>query len=554
MLSCLRIHQLAVIDELEVLFGPGLNVVTGETGAGKSILITALGLVLGERSRSDLVRTGAEAAEVEALFTIGDDAVMREVLRNLDVEEDEELVLRRRITANGRSRAYINGRLATAAQLSKVADGLVDICSQHEHHTLGDPAVQLDLLDGFAGLLDTREAMATAFAAQHLALQQLQTSRSKLQQRAERQDFLRFQLAEFEQLAPQVGEDEALEEEQNRLQHAGRLVDGASQLESELYTRDGALTEQLGRLENELEQLAQLDPGLAPLARRLQEARVEVEDIGAELGDYAGKLVSDPSRLAEIDTRLEALGRLARRHGGELGHAIARASALALELSTLDDLDSAVSEHEAAFAQAAAAALTIADELTRRREQHADALGEAVSTELTALRMGDARVVVEVDGDARLSPTGRNRVEFLIAPNRGEPPKPLGKIASGGELSRALLALKRVLAGLGRKGLYVFDEVDAGVGGATADVIGKKLDDIARHHQVLCITHLPQIAAYADQHFRVEKSVVEGRTRSTVQPLAHPQRVDELARMLGGAAVTPAAQQAAAALLEGAAA
>jgi len=561
-LTCLRVRSFAIIDELEIELEPGMNVVTGETGAGKSILIDALQLVLGARARPEVVRTGADQAEVEALFDIGDDAEVRERLQQAGIAVEDELVLRRVIQRSGRSRAYLNGRLAPAGQLAELARGLCDISSQHEHHTLVDPHSHLQYLDAFAELAEPRGRMAQAYAA----VQRARAALAELEHganRVEREDLLRFQVQEIDALALVAGEEVGLAAERDRQRHAERLAAVTFGAEDALYASDDAMCARLARIAAELGQAAAFDPALAPLGEQLSAARAQLEDAASELGRYARAISVDDQRLQELEDRLHAIARLKRKYGGSVEAVLEHRARAAEELAHLDSGEQRVRELQEALEREQRAAAELARELSARRKQAATRLSQAVSRELSSLSMGDARVTVEVaqpeglahelcvDG-ARLSSTGVDRVEFLIAPNRGEDPQPLGKIASGGELSRAMLALKRVLAGLGPGGLYVFDEVDAGVGGAVAEVIGRKLREVAQHHQVLCITHLPQIAVFASAHFVASKSVEAGRTRSGIRRMRENEQRDEIARMLGGIKITDKTRAAAREMLRSA--
>ncbi len=563
MLSCLRVRNLAIIDELELTLSPGLTVVTGETGAGKSILVNALNLVLGARARPEVVRAGAEQAEVEALFSI-DPVRMGPRLAELGLDADEEIVVRRTVLPQGRSRASINGHLATASQLQALAQGLVDICSQHEHHTLVDAGTHLDHLDRFGGIEAEREQVAAAFGQAAQAARQLAETREQLRQRTEREELLRFQLSEFERLSPRPGEEDELRTERERLAHAERLTQAARSAEHRLYTADDAVCAALDRVVHELRQASRHDPSLSPIAERIESASTDLSEAARDLSLWLSHLQVDPARLAEIEERLHALKGLARRFGGDLQQALAHAARARDELSGLDELDARLQDLQAELDRALDQAATGARALSVRRHALAAQLGAGISAELGGLGMGHARVLVEVaplgeakgaelsvDG-ARLTAAGIDRAEFLIAPNPGEDPKPLGRVASGGELSRALLALKCVIPGIDPDGLYVFDEVDSGVGGAVAEVIARKLRAISRQHQVLCITHLPQVAAYADRHLRVEKEVVQGRTRSRIVALDEAERREELARMLGGIEVSEGSRLAADALLQAA--
>jgi DNA repair protein RecN (Recombination protein N) len=562
-LTCLRVRSFAIIDELEVELEPGMNVVTGETGAGKSILIDALELVLGARARPEVVRTGAEQAEIEALFDITDDPEARRRLTAADLQVESELVLRRVVQRSGRSRAFIDGRLASAGQLAEIARGLADISSQHEHHTLVDPHSHLVFLDAFAELQAQRTQVQAAYEAVQQAKTALDTQRDASNQRGDREDFLRFQVQEIDALALQANEEPGLVIERDRQRHAERLAQVTGGAEDALYASDDALCSQLSRIGNELEQAAALDPALSGLCEQLASARTQLEDAARELGSYARGVSLDSERLAQLDERLDAIGKLKRKYGGSVQAVLEHRTRAAEQLAQLDQSEERAGQLEKTLQRTSAEAAAIARKLSAARKKAAEKLSQAVSRELASLSMGDARVAVEVartDGSpndvcvdgAKLGPTGIDRVEFLIATNRGEDPQPLHKIASGGELSRAMLALKRVLAGLGPAGLYVFDEVDAGVGGAVAEVIGRKLKDVAQHHQVICITHLPQIAVFADAHYQVSKAVDGGRTRSEIRRLKPEEQRDEIARMLGGIKVTDKTRAAAREMLRAA--
>ncbi|MGE0784449.1 MAG: DNA repair protein RecN [Sandaracinaceae bacterium] len=562
MLSVLRVRDLAIIDELEVELGPGLNVITGETGAGKSILIDALSLVLGGRGKAELVRTGAERAEVEALFEVGADEELVQQVRDAGLADasDSEILARRVLSGANRTRGYLNGRLATAAQLSDIVGAMVDISSQHEHHTLVDPNTHLSFLDAFGKLEGTRRELAERVRDLRAADEALERARTESQQKGEREDLLRFQLAEIEELAPEKGELDALNAERARLRHAERLAGAAGGAEEALYASDDAMCAALGRIVTELTEAARIDPELAPMAEAVDSALTQLEDAARELGVYARELNVDPSRLSAVEDRVHRLQRAARKYGGDVDAILDHAAKARAEIDELDRVEERIEELEATRDAALAAAAERARTLSAQRGAIASDLGKRISAELHTLGMGDARIEVRLEplverkgeltvGDARLTETGIDRVEFLIAPNRGEDPKPLRKIASGGELSRAMLAVKRVLSGVGRAGLYVFDEVDSGVGGAVAETIGQKLAEVAQHHQVICVTHLAQIAVYGDRHYRVEKAVKDGRTTSRIRALTEKERKEEIARMVGGLEITASTRRTAAEML-----
>lgn len=559
MLTVLRIVGLAIIARVELELSSGLNILTGETGAGKSILIAALELVLGARGRAALVRTGEERAEVEALFELPPGHPLRARLAELELGQGGELLIRRVLLRSGRSRAYVNGRLTTLEQLRSLVADLVDISSQHEYHRLANASGHIDYLDAFGDLLEGRARVEAAWRAAVAAAEAVEEARGALRDRAEREDLLRFQLSEVRELDPVPDELETLEQAIARLSHSETLVATAASAESRLYGQDGALTEHLADISGALEAAAELDPALEGMAARMESLVTEAEELARDLADYAASLEADPAALDAARRRQRQLERLVRRHGAGIADVLDWRERAEQELAELELGEGRVDALEAELGQHLEAALAAARALSTGRQSAAEALSAAITGELRELGMGNAKVVVEVApqqpaavdvapgrsgsvrgstlwvGGHRIGATGLDRVQFLIAPNPGEEPRPLAEIASGGELSRSLLALKRVLAHLAGASLYVFDEIDTGVGGAISEVIGRKLFEVAGEgSQVLCITHSPQVAVYADRHLHVHKQVTDGRTHSSVRALTDEERAHELARMLGG--------------------
>ncbi|MBX3264126.1 MAG: DNA repair protein RecN [Labilithrix sp.] len=562
MLLSLTIDNVVLIEHQVLELGPGFNVLTGETGAGKSMVVDALALVLGGRARPEIVRGGAREAEVAALFEIEPGSRVAAKLEAAGVPCDGELVVRRVVQAEGRSRAFLNGKVSTAAQLAELGPDLCDIASQHESVSLTDPATHLEYLDAYGRLETMRDALGEKVAELASVVREIDRVREAERDRAEREDFLAFQLREIEELDPSIGEETELENERARLRHAEKLSTATQGAADRLYEGEDAVCDQLARLSTDLDAAAAIDPSLAPLARSVDGARSELADAARALSRYASGIESNAERLAEVDDRWFRLQKLLRKHGPTTTELAAYREDLKRQVDGLAGADRLRGELEAKREACLAAVASEARALSRKRRDAAAKLADAIGRELGGLGMGRARVVVDVspvpapqagelppvDG-ARLTASGIDRVEFLIAPNKGEDPRPLRRIASGGELSRALLALKRVLAEKGPAGLYVFDEVDAGVSGAIAEVIGRAIADVARHRQVLCITHLPQIAALADAQYVVDKSEAKGRTTSSVRRLVDAERVDEIARMIGGVRVGDAARRAAAELL-----
>jgi DNA repair protein RecN (Recombination protein N) len=533
MLELLRVRAFAIIDELSVEFAPGLNVLTGETGAGKTILVEALHLILGGRAQADSVRTGAEEAEVEALFRPRDPAAFDQRLAALGLPGGgAELLVRRTVQREGRSRAFVNGALATAAQLQAAAHGLLDISGQHEHVGLLDAQLHLDLLDAHARLGEPRARYCEAF----LALSEAEAQRARLDSdesaRAQRADWLAYQLDELHKVDPQPGEDERLAQERRVLAAAEKLRALAGECGDLLG--DAAPV----RAAKRLEEMAAIDPQVAGLAQTVRSAAAELSEAARELSRYAARSGGDPERLLEIDERLEVLRRLARKHGGTLAAALARCGEMRAELDSIAHHDEELERRGARVADLLATARTLAAGLAEKRRAAAAGFGKAVAGELAELGMRSELSVrfsaVQEGAISGLGPRGSETAELLLSPNPGEDLRPLARIASGGELSRVLLAVKRVLSETDPVDAYLFDEVDAGIGGATADAVGKALAAVARRRQVICITHLPQIAVFAQRHLTVEKQVVKGRTQSRVAAVEGEERVRELARLLSG--------------------
>ncbi|XYH99937.1 DNA repair protein RecN [Sorangium sp. So ce1128] len=563
MLVALRVKNFILMDALELRLEPGFNVLTGETGAGKSIVVGALSLVLGGRASAEQIRPGADEAEIEALFDVRSSDRAMAMLDAAGIASGGELVVRRVVQATGRSRAYLNGRLCTAGELQALAPELADVASQHESVALTDPSTHLGYLDRFGRLVPARSELAADVAELEALSAQLRAARELERGRGEREAFLAFQLQAIDALSPRPGELADLAAERNRLRHAGRLHDITRRAASRLDQGDEAMCDELARLASELQAAAEIDPALDAVARAVDACWTELSEAARQIARYAERAEADPDRLSEIEDRLYRLEGLLRQHGPTIDDVLAARARLASELEQLAGVESHVAELERRRDALLAVAAERARKLSMKRRKAGEKLGAAISTELADLGMGGARVVVDVaphGGDraelvvdgARLGQDGIDRVEFLISPNKGIEPRPLRRIASGGELSRALLALKRVLAECGPAGLYVFDEVDSGVGGAVADKIGRAIGDVARHHQVLCITHLAPIAAFADAHFVVAKENAGGIAKSSVTRVDKKDRIAEVARMLSGAKVTGASLKAATELIEAA--
>ncbi len=544
MLRHLRVTNFAILSDVAIELAPGMNVLTGETGAGKSLIVEAVNLLRGGRASADIPRAGANEAVVEAIFEVPTDLRAR-VAQRLEAaglpDEDGEVLVRRVIQRGGRSRAWVNGALTTAGVLAEVGALLVDLSGQHEHQGLVDPGRHREILDAFAGQPALPGRMAAAWERLAAARAAREALAGDEQKREERIDYLRFQVDEIDGAELRAGEDAELDIERARLQAVDKLGAGAGAAEELIYGGDGAAVDRLAAAVRELDRLAAVDPALAEPLRQLAEARLLVEEVAATLRRYGERLEGDPERLAWVDDRMALLARLRRKHGGSLADVIERAAGLRRELDDLERRDERLAELDAEVATAEKAAAGIAAELTASRRRAGQRLCSAAAERLGEMGMAAAELSVVLE-PRPLGPEGADRVELLLRANKGEEARPLARIASGGELSRIMLAVKLALRRADEVATYVFDEVDAGIGGATAEAVGRLIRALADERQVLCVTHLPQIAVFADGHFVVAKLEVDGRTETLVRRLADKERRDETARMLGGAKVTPRAR------------
>lgn len=538
MLRTLRVSDLAIIDELEIEFEPGMNGVTGETGAGKSILLHALDAALGGRPDADLVRTGADEAVVEALFTkIGPAA--RALLASAGIRCDrttDELLLRRVIARGGRTRAYVNGTLGSLGLLRDLAPHLLRVYGQDEHQALRRVESHRELLDAVGSLGSSVDEMGRRYGRLVGARQALAEAKAEQAARKERRELLQFQLQELERAALQPGEDDALADERSRLQHAERLREGVGAAEAALGSGEPSAVSLVHRALSSLRDGERLDGSLAEPRALLDAALAELQEASRTLDRYLGRLVSDPQRLEEVEARLGDLNRLKRKYGATIGELIQRRDEITRDVQLAQGGDEVQAALQAELQAAEQAALEWAKKLSVERRRAASNLERGLLKELAALALPGAQFKVQFgeSGQRALSPTGLDELEFLMSTNRGEELRPLVKIASGGELSRIMLALKCLAAADDQGATLIFDEVDAGIGGAVAETVGRKLQQLGRRRQVLCVTHLPVIAAFSDYHVAVSKTVTHGRTVSTARPLNTAERVVELARMLSG--------------------
>lgn len=553
MLIELRIRDYAVLDDVSLDLRPGLNVLSGETGAGKSILVGALSLLMGERASSESVREGSTRAVVEGLFDVSGHPGVLARLDDLGIEVEEGLlVLKREVASEGRNRAWVNGSPATATTVGSLGSALVDLHGQHEHQTLLRPTAQRRILDAYGGATSLARTVARLHAEQFEARDRLEARAARRRELESQGDFLRFQLDELDGARLEEGEDTRLEDEARRLEHSEELTLEASRLHEALYGSDDAVAARLAELQRSLRRMASLDPSLGAALEALSDLYHRATELGRELGDYASSVEHDPRRLEEVRARLDRLTRLKRKYGATLDDVIATRERLRQELSELARTAVDLEELESAWSRARAALVAQAAALTTARQEAARRLAEEVQAVLPELGMPGAEFQVVLAPLEEPGVGGGETVEFRATLNTGFEPAPLARIASGGELSRVMLALKALLAEVDAVPTLVFDEIDAGIGGVVATRVAEKLRQVADRHQVLVVTHLPQLASRAHAHFLVEKDEGTSRAATGIAELAGEPRVTEIARMLGGDPESPTSREHARELLEGA--
>jgi DNA repair protein RecN (Recombination protein N) len=527
MLRFLAIRHLAVIDRLELELGPGLTVLTGETGAGKSILVGAVGLLVGGRASADLVRTGEETATIEAAFETSDGC---------------DVIVRREVSAQGRSRAFIDGALATSTALRELAAALVDLHGQHEHQVLLDPASHLDVIDTYAGADVERSGVAEAFAAWREIAGERDRLLALQRDSASRAEFMAFQIAEIERVNPKPGEDDELHATRQVLANADKLQRLCSEAYDALYEGEHAALGALGVVWKKVGDLAAIDERFAPHVAARDVVKPPLEDLAYFLRSYAAGIDASPARLQEVEDRLAALERLKKKHGPSLADAIAKHMQLRNDLNGIEHGAERAAEIDARLARARDEYLRLAALLTAKRTSAASVFSRTLERSLADLAMPRTRCDVRFDTarhESGWTERGVEQAELYISPNPGEDLKPLARIASGGELSRIMLAVKTLSSTDAPGKTLIFDEVDTGVGASVADVVGARLQNLGKRFQVLCITHLPQIAAYGETHLRITKGVRQGRTLTRAERLTAEARQDELARMIGGSEISP---------------
>jgi DNA repair protein RecN (Recombination protein N) len=554
MLSELAIKKFAIIEDIRICFQQGLSVLTGETGAGKSIIIQAVNLLLGSRASADLVRTGEETAELEACFDITPDSEPAQLLAAQGMETDDTLIIRRLITRSGKSRVFINSRQSTLEFLKQLTRNLAGISSQHAHQGLLREENHLDILDEFAGTMDLRREVTALYKSILPLKTRIQTLEEEKTRQEAQKELVQFQVDEIQAAAIQPEEDLVLEKQKEKLSNAAKIFEAVNGTIHGVYDKEGAVIEQLSSLAAGIHRFGSADQTLARTADRLNAIILDLQDVVDSLRDYSLEIDLDPESLDAVDRRLDLISRLKRKYGGSLEALFETYASLEQQLDQTLGMDRQIRElmnqKKALEDQIRQKSL----DLSGKRRQAGTRLAELACAELAALEMGKARFQVDIskefsgrDQDIctldgyRILASGMDKVCFLLSPNPGEAPRPLAKIASGGELSRIVLALKAVLSRTQSFETLIFDEVDAGIGGAVSEKVGLKLAALAEQHQVICITHLAQIAKYGLHQFRISKQVVNGRTCTDIVPLLSlEERVEEIARMMGGEKITEA--------------
>ncbi len=557
MLTELRISNFAVLEQLDLSIDAGFTVLTGETGAGKSLLIDAIALLIGGRASSDQIRFGEDEAQLEASFVIPSGHLMLDRLRAQEIlgPQDSQLIIRRVIARSGRNRVYLNGVMSPVHVLEEFGGTLVDIHGQHDQQSLLVPSTQLDALDAFGRLQTLREQYQSAYRDWTAACRERAELAVKIQQAAQREDYLVFQLQELDDAALCAGEEEALQGERRRLGSSRRLGELAAEAQERIQSDHTGILPNLVIVERALGDLAQIDPDTQGVGRLIVEGRVLVKEAADFLRGYTDRLEDDPLRLTAVEDRLAVIQKLKKKYGGTIDAVIETQGRVRDELDGLRHSDEKIEGQDRLIRERRDVVVRASRDLSAQRKDAAKQMTKIVRRELDALKMGQTQFVIQLstgEGDEAYGADGADHAEFLLSANAGEPLKSLSRVASGGELSRIMLALKSALAGADRVPVIIFDEIDTGVGGAVAAAIGKRLKELGHVHQVLCVTHLPQVASQATHHLCLEKSQIKNRTATTVRSLSGTERESEIARMLGGEIVTKKVRETAAELIRGA--
>jgi len=552
MLKELRIRNFAIIEILAISFSSGLTVLSGETGAGKSIIINALNLLLGHRATGKYIRTGTETAEVEGFFEIDGHEQIKNIMEKNGLDPSNGLLIRRIISKKDRHKIFINDRQSTIQLLSHLTANLVNISGQHAHQRLLNEDEHLFILDQFGKIMPLRRKVYELFHQLLPLIEKLKELKNQKTRQAERIELIKFQAKEIIEADIQNQEDEYLENERLKLQHAETIFKKISMSIEQLYDSDNSIIEILSKVQKDVEQASGIDKSLTSINESIQEANALIDDITAELRSYMDRIEIDDKRLQFVEDRIYLLNGLKKKYGGSLKSIDDHLKKIQEELGDQETIEDKIESAENEVNEVYKKLKENIYKLSEKRKKCSEELSNAVEKELHQLKMNQTRFKVKIshkkkdentdefltDGKYIFTETGMDRSHFMIAPNVGEEMKPLASIASGGELSRVVLALKAILSGTESVSTVIFDEVDSGIGGGVAEMVGQKMVALSDHHQIICITHLPQIAKYGQHHFRIEKHVNDGRTHTTITPINHNERIHEIARMLGGEIIT----------------
>ena len=556
MLTELRIVNFAVLEQLELSIDAGFTVLTGETGAGKSLLIDAITLLVGGRASSEQIRSGQEEAQLEAAFHIPSDHPILQKLRTQGIlgQDDTQLIVRRVLARSGRNRVYLNGVMSPVHVLEELGGTLIDIHGQHDQQSLLAASAQLDALDAFGHLRELREQYQTVYRDWIRLRQDRAELVATMQETAQRADYLAFQRQELDDASLCAGEEETLQAERRRLGSSRRLGELSTEAYGRIQDDQVGILSNLTLAERAIGELAQIDPDMQETVRLVADAKVSLKEAAESLRSYADRLDSDPMRLSMVEDRLALIQKLKKKYGGTLEAVLNTHRRVREEIEGLGQFDEQLEQYDRLILERRREVVRLAGGLSKKRKEAAVRMTTSVRQELDALKMGQTQFSVQLvtrEEEEAYGLEGVDRAEFLLSANMGEPMKPLSRVASGGELSRVMLALKSALAGVDRVPVIIFDEIDTGVGGAVAAAIGKRLKALGRFHQVLCVTHLPQVASQADYHWCLEKKLVQNRTATTIRQLSGISRETEIARMLGGEKVTRKVRETAAELIGG---
>lgn len=550
MLLGLNLKNFAIIDDLSINFGKGLNIITGETGAGKSIIVDAINIILGDRATADIIKSGKEEAQIEALFDTGKIMALKAKLDSFGFEtKGDELLIKRVISRKGRGRVFINGSMSTFLILGQITEGIIDIFSQHEHQTLLKEDKHLDVLDEFGGLRVLTQDFSELFHRYVMTKRELEESERDQRSQVEKEDFIKFQCAEIDSARLQAGEDGRLEDERGRLANAERLYSIVQEAYESLYEGQKSALDILKRVNMQVEGAMKIDSGLTETSKSIERGVVEIQDAAFALRDYASEIRFDPDRLNSIDNRLQEIRKLKRKYNGDIEEILEKRRIMEEDLAKISRYEERVKALGEEIHKLEVRINESAKELSEKRHSAATRLISEVRDELGRVSMKGGKFVVDFH-KKELSSSGYDKSTFLFSANPDEEPKPLTRVVSGGELSRIMLVLKEILARVEGGSVLIFDEADSGVGGAVAETVGRKIKNLSKTYQVICITHLPQIAKFADTHFTVAKTFENNKTRVQVKVLDYEERVKELARMLGGLKITEKTVEAAREMLK----